>query len=102
MQRLERRSRKGPSILDDSAVRQEDLSPRHARERPLDNSGPFLHRDNLITFHVRQLCYASTGPNDFNRVDSGTLTESKVDSGILCGLVTHAALSLIVEDEITG
>ena len=58
---------------------------------PLDNSGSFLDCDNLITLQVRELGYDSTGPGNFNRVDGGTLTESKVEPRILGGLVAGFA-----------
>src|SRR5215469_8196796 len=102
MPRLERGIGKLLSIADDSANGRESSAPTHARKRALDNSVSFLDGDNLITFQVRELGYDSAGPGDLDRLDDGTLTESKVEPGILGGLVAHAALSLIVEDQITG
>src|SRR5215472_7201515 len=103
MQRLETGHRRRLSIPDDGGpARHESFCPRHARERPLDNSGSFLDCDHLVSFQVRELGYHSAGPGDFYRLDCGTLTESKMESGILGGLVAHAALSLIIEDQVAG
>src|SRR5271157_6161983 len=61
----------------------------------------FLHRDDLITLEVGEFRRHPTRPKDLNHVDSGALSQPEVQAGILSGLITHAALSLIIENQIS-
>ena len=64
----------------------------------LHDAHSFLDRDDLIALEVGEFRRHSTGPKDLNGVDGGALSQPEVQAGILGGLVTHAALSLIIEN----
>lgn len=57
----------------------------------------FLHRNDLIALEVGEFRLSSTGPEDLNRIDGGALSQPEVKAGVLGGLVTHPALSLIIK-----
>src|SRR5258708_3985948 len=72
------------------------------RERPFDDSFSFLNRDDLVGFCAAEFRCIAAWPNDFDGVHGWALTQTKMQAGILRGLVAHAAFPLIVESQIAG
>jgi hypothetical protein len=71
------------------------------RERVLHDPYTFFDGNNPVTLKVRQLGRNTAWPENLDCINGRMWAQAKMETRVLSGLIAHAALPLIVKDEIS-